>query len=108
MQQDPLIEPPYPECQDAWIGDVDGAPVPDALDGVLEVATMEAVFAAQKLRRVDVMRRELLVEAAGRGLGVTEVIERGIRLELAMALRVTEYAAGRMITLADAFVHRYP
>ena len=35
-------------------------------------------------------------------------IERGIRLELATALRVTEYAAGRMITLADAFVHRYP
>ncbi len=90
------------------MGDVDGAPVPDALDGVLEVATMEAVFAAQKLRRVDVMRRELLAEAESAGLGVGEVIERGIRLELAAALRVTEYAAGRMITLADAFVHRYP
>ncbi len=55
------------------MGDVDGAPVPDALDGVLEVAAMEAVFAAQRMRRVDVMRRELLVEAEGRGLGVTEV-----------------------------------
>ena len=42
------------------------------------------------------------------GWGSTEVIERGIRLELATAMRVTEYAAGRMITLADALVHRYP
>ena len=108
MQQDPLIEPPYPECQDAWPGDVDGAPVPDALDGVLEIATMEAVLAAQKLRRVDVMRRVLLVEAEGRGFGITDVIERGIRLELAMGMRITEYAAGRMITMADALVHQYP
>src|SRR6187402_3251296 len=108
MQQDPLIEPPYPDCQDAWPGDVDGAPVPDALDGVLEIATMEAVLAAQKLRRVDVMRRVLLVEAEGRGLGITEVIERGIRLELATGMRITEYAAGRMITMADALVHQYP
>ncbi|WP_457101071.1 DUF222 domain-containing protein [Microbacterium sp. P5_E9] len=105
---DPELPPDPQEFADAWPGDVDGAPAPDALDGVLEIATMEAVFAAQKLRRVDVMRRELLAVAERAGLGVGEVIERGIRLELATALRVTEYAAGRMITLAAAFVHRYP
>ena len=69
---------------------------------------MEAVFAAQRLERVDGMRRELLTEAAGRGAGVTDIVERSIRLELAAAMRVTEYAAGRMIVLAEALVHRYP
>src|SRR6478609_6892951 len=108
MEPDPTIEPPDPEGQDAWMGDVDGAPVPDALDGVLEITTMEAVFAAQRFRRVDVMRRVLLAKAEVAGFGVGEVIERGIRLELAAGMRITEYAAGRMITLADAFVHRYP
>ncbi len=83
-------------------------PVPDAVDLVLEAATMESVFAAQRLERVDAMRRELLAEAAGRGAGVTDIVERSIRLELAAAMRVTEYAAGRMIVLAEALVHRYP
>ena len=108
MEIDPTLEPPDPEGQDAWVGDVDGAPVPDVVDAVLEVAAMEAVFAAQRLIRVDAMRRELLVAAERRRFGLTEVIERGIRLELATAMRITEYAAGRMITLADALVHHYP
>ncbi len=84
------------------------APVPDAVDLVVEAATMESVFAAQRLERVDGMRRRLLAEAAGRGAGVTDIVERSIRLELAAAMRVTEYAAGRMIVLAEALVHRYP
>lgn len=57
---------------------------------------MESVFAAQRLTRIDVMRRESLTEAAGRGEGATDIVERSIRLELA-----TEYAAGRLIMLAD-------
>ncbi len=84
------------------------APVPDVVDLVVEAATMESVFAAQRLLRIDVMRRELLADAAGRGLGVTDIVERSIRLELAAAMRVTEYAAGRMIAHAEALVHRYP
>lgn len=83
-------------------------PMPDAVDLVLEAATMESVFAAERLSRIDSMRRELLTEAAGRGAGVTDIVERSIRLELASAMRVTEYAAGRMIVIADALVHRYP
>ena len=60
-------------------------PVPDVVDLVLEAATMEAVFAAQRLTRIDAMRRELLREAEGRGEGVTDIVERSIRLELAAA-----------------------
>ena len=39
---------------------------------------------------------------------MTDIVERSIRLELAAAMRVTEYAAGRMIAQAEALVHRYP
>lgn len=81
---------------------------PDVVDLVLEAATMESVFAAQRLIRIDAMRRELLVEAEGRGTGVRDIVERSIRLELAAAMRITEYAAERMIRQADALVHRYP
>src|SRR6478736_6776242 len=83
-------------------------PAPDAVDLVVETATMISVFAAQRLMRVDAMRRELLEEARGRGDGVRDIVERSIRLELASAMRVTEYAAGRLITLAEALVRRYP
>lgn len=84
------------------------SPVPDVVDLVLEAAAMESVFAAQRLVRVDAMRRDQLIEAAGRGSAVTEIIERSIRLELAAAMRITEYAAGRMIVHAEALVRRYP
>ncbi|WP_249353708.1 HNH endonuclease signature motif containing protein [Microbacterium sp. 2FI] len=90
----------YRSADDAW--------VPDAVDLVLEVATMLSVFAAQQLRRIDAMRREALAEAVGRGSGVREIIDRGIRLELAAALRITEYAAAELIVRADALVHRFP
>ncbi|MEU1973437.1 DUF222 domain-containing protein [Microbacterium sp. NPDC019599] len=83
-------------------------PVPDAVDLVVETATMMSVFAAQRLTRIDRMRQELLQEATGRGDGVRDVVERAIRLELATAMRVTEYAAGRLIAQAEALVRRYP
>lgn len=83
-------------------------PVPDALDLVVEVADMMAIFAAQRLARVDAMRREALEDAARHGRELTDVIERGVRLELATALRITEFAAGELIQQSDALVHRYP
>ncbi len=102
--------PPHPEPGDADVAWFDGgsAPIPDSVDLVVEAAAMESVFAAQRLQRVHAMRRELLEDAVGRGAGVTEIVERSIRLELAAAMRVTEYAAGRMIAHAEALVHRYP
>ncbi|WP_426321487.1 DUF222 domain-containing protein [Microbacterium sp. E-13] len=88
-------------------GDEFVPPVPDAVDLVVETATMMSVFAAQQLARIDGMRRELLEEATGRGDGVRDIVERSIRLELAAAMRITEYAAGRLITRAEALVRRY-
>ena len=82
--------------------------VPDALDLVVEVADMMAVFAAQRLVRVDAMRREALEDAARHGRELTDVIERSVRLELAAGLRITEHAAGELIRQAEALVHRYP
>ncbi|WP_146145301.1 hypothetical protein [Microbacterium timonense] len=82
--------------------------MPDALDLVVEVADMMAVFAAQRLARIDAMRRDALADAARDGRELTEVIERGIRLELAAALRITEHAAADLLSRAEALVHRYP
>src|SRR5690606_13425052 len=83
-------------------------PIPDAVDLVVEVADMMSVFAAQRLERVDAMRREALTDAARHGRELTEVVERGIRLELAAALRITEHAAGGILALAEAVVWRFP
>lgn len=83
-------------------------PVPDAVDLVLEAAKMMSVYAAQRLARIDAMRREQLAEAARHGSGVVDVVERSIRLELAAAMRITEFAAGRLIAHAEALVRRYP
>lgn len=88
--------------------DWEGAPIPDALDRVVEVADMMAVFAAQRLLQVNAMRREALEDAAVHGRALTDVIERGVRLELAAGLRITEHAAGEMIAQAAALVERYP
>lgn len=102
------------DAPDSWspeLGSADASgwpPVPDAVDLVVEAATMESVFAAQRLLRIDAMRRELLTEAVGRGAAVIDIVERSIRLELAAAMRITEYAAGRMIVHAQALVDRYP
>ena len=82
--------------------------LPDELDLVLEAADMMTVLAAQRLVRIDVMRREALREATRNGRVLTDVVERGVRLELAAALRITEHAAGDLLALAEAMVHTYP
>jgi hypothetical protein len=104
--------PPDPESADEWVDAVAAAEamfgVPDAVDLVLEVDAMLAVFAAQRLERIDAMRREALADAARFAREVSDVTERSVRLELAAALRVTEYAAGALIAQAEAVVRRYP
>ncbi|WP_019182039.1 HNH endonuclease signature motif containing protein [Microbacterium yannicii] len=81
---------------------------PDEVDRVLEVAGMITVFAAERLVRIDQMRREALAEATRNGRVLTDVVERGVRLELASALRVTEHAAGGLLAFAEAMVHSFP
>ncbi|MFC8681811.1 DUF222 domain-containing protein [Microbacterium ureisolvens] len=80
----------------------------DEVDLVVEAADMMTILAAQRLERIDAMRQEALREATCNGRVLTEVVERGIRLELAAALRITEHAAGDLLAFADALVHSYP
>lgn len=96
------VDPPSSDLGD-WL-----PPLPDAVDLVLETSTMMSVIAAQRLLRIESLRREQLAEAADRGAGMLDIVERSIRLELAAAMRITEYAAGRLIMQADALVNRYP
>ena len=81
---------------------------PDALDVVLGLAEMMAGCAAERLQRIDELRRARLVEAEATGGCLADVVLRGLRLELAAAMRITEHAAGDLMGLAEALVHRYP
>ncbi|WP_439593239.1 DUF222 domain-containing protein [Microbacterium sp.] len=78
---------------------------PDAVDRVVEVAGLMAVFAAERLLSVALLHADARRRAAGMS---AEILDRSVRLELASALRVTEYAAGELLAMADAVVHRYP
>jgi len=84
------------------------AGAPDDLALVAEVFGLRSVLAAQQYERVDALRREAVAAAAGRGAVAVEVAERSLRLEVAGMLRITETAVERMVTLADALVHRFP
>src|SRR6478735_4747592 len=92
-----------PPLDDEWY-----PPAPDAIALVEECDSMVAILVAERYQRVDVMRQEALAKARLRGREPSEVVERGIRLDLACALRITEHAAGMLIAQADALVHRYP
>lgn len=80
----------------------------DVVDLVVEVADVMAAFAAERFSRVAALHTQMLADAARRGTVSREIVERSARLELATALRVTEHAAGRLLTMADAVVRRYP
>jgi len=84
------------------------APVPTAMDLVIESAAAVSGHAADQLKRINALRLEALAEAARAGNTLADVIERSVRLELACALSITESSAGSLITLAEALVHRYP
>ncbi|MDN3495182.1 DUF222 domain-containing protein [Planococcus sp. APC 4015] len=95
---------------DLWAGGV-SEPTddhPDDVDLVVEVSDMMAIFAADRFRRVSALTAGALADAARHGRTLTDVVERGIRLELAAALRITEHAAGELLSMAEALVHRYP
>lgn len=79
---------------------------PDAVDGVTDVAMLIAVHTAQQYERVASLRRSMHA-VAGRVGCVSDLIDRSLRLELASALRITEYAAGELIGCATALTDRY-
>ena len=98
-----------PRCESDFVEwEAEAARGPDAVGLVVEVADVMATFAAERLVRIDRMRREALADAERHGLGLAGVVARSIRLELACALRITEHAAGELLGLAEAVVHRYP
>lgn len=101
---DSASEPPTPAewSDDGW------PPPPDAVDLVREASDLMAVFSAHRFVRLDALRREQLHDAARARRELTEVVERGIRLEVAAALRITEFAAARLLATAEALVDRYP
>lgn len=82
--------------------------IPDSLDLVCEIEGMLASFAAQRAIRVHVLRGEMQADARREGRVTSEIVERGIRLEIAAATRMSEASAGRLIAFADAMIERYP
>ena len=81
---------------------------PSTLDVVIGLAEMMATCAAEQLQRIDQLRRAYLDDAAVTGTGYSDVVMRGLRLEIAAAMRITEYSAGALLALSEALVHRYP
>jgi hypothetical protein len=81
---------------------------PSALDVVRDLGATMAMWAADQLGQIDRMRREYLADADVAGQRFTDVVMRGLRLELAAAMRISEHSAGNLIALAEALVHRYP
>ena len=81
---------------------------PDTLDHLIEIADMATMQAAQKLIGVNVLRREAMVDAAGQGRVINDVVERSVRLEIAAALRITESEAAGMLALGEALVEDFP
>ncbi|GAA1853020.1 DUF222 domain-containing protein [Microbacterium koreense] len=78
----------------------------EPLDLVVESAAMVAIFAAERLMRIARMHADAIASVRY-GVSV-EIVERSLRLELASALRITEYAAGELLALAEGAVMRYP
>ena len=74
-------------------------PHPSALDVVVGLAEMMASCAAERLLRIDELRRARLAEAEASAARFTDVVLRGVRLELAAAMRVTALRMGFMARL---------
>ena len=83
-------------------------PVPDELEVVMDMSRMMASHDAEQLTRIDRIRAAHLADAEAAGRAMTDVVMRGLRLELAAGLRVTEHEAGNLIAMAEGLVHRYP
>ena len=106
MYQDDETEP-YPGYWD----DVDvraAAFTPrDAVGQVTDIAAVLTMQTAEQYASVAALRRELMTHA-GSSAVADEMIDRSLRLELAAALRLTEYAVGDLMARSTALAERYP
>lgn len=98
-------QPPPEEFDDGFD---ERPPIPDTLDLIIERGAMISIHAAEQYAGIEKARREAHADAAQERYTDTEIIERSLRLELAMGLGITEYAAGMLIVEAEALVNRYP
>lgn len=79
----------------------------DPVAQVTDVATLLALHTAEQYTCVAEARRDAMRAAPVRAC-TDEMVDRSLRLELAAALRITEYAAGDLMVRATALVERYP
>lgn len=106
MEEDASLEP-YPGYWDDLVAAQGPFAPPDPVDDVVGIATLLAVHTAEQYRSVARLRRDARRAARGDSRA-EEMVDRSVRLELAAALRVTEYAAGDLLARATALVDRYP
>lgn len=81
---------------------------PDALTEVLAVSEDFDAVQAMRYAAIDRMRQEFFAALPGATGSEHEMARRSLRLELASALRVTEYSAEVLIDTAESLVHRHP
>jgi hypothetical protein len=81
---------------------------PDELEVVRGLSTLLASYAADRFRAVHALCVEWREDAARHGRGLTDVVDRALRLELAAGLGITEHAAADLMTLAEAVVATFP
>jgi hypothetical protein len=79
----------------------------DAVGQVTDIAAVLTMQTAEQYASVAALRRELMTHA-GSSAVADEMIDRSLRLELAAALRLTEYAVGDLMARSTALVERYP
>ena len=79
----------------------------DPVAEVTDVAALVAVHTAEQYEAVAAARRDAMRTAGSRAC-TDELVDRSLRLELAAALRITEYAAGDLMARSTALVDRYP
>ncbi|GAA3623773.1 HNH endonuclease signature motif containing protein [Microbacterium awajiense] len=91
---------------DPTIDEAYAAGASGGLSLVLDVDAAMATFAAERFEAIGALRRTAM---SGLDYGAsTEIALRSLRLELAAALRVSDYTAGRLLDLADALTDRFP
>ncbi|MFS0733455.1 DUF222 domain-containing protein [Microbacterium sp. 1P10UB] len=79
----------------------------DAVGQVTDIAAVLTIQTAEQYASVAALRRETMTDA-GSSAVADEMIDRSLRLELAAALRLTEYAVGDLLARSTALVERYP
>ncbi|WP_336631723.1 MULTISPECIES: HNH endonuclease signature motif containing protein [unclassified Microbacterium] len=96
---------PYPGYWDDLAASAGPFAPRDPVDHVTDIATLIALHTAEQYESIAALRRDALHDAGS--YATAEMVDRSVRLELAAALRVTEYAAGELLRHGVALEGRY-